>query len=238
MDSYDICQRVKVKRYRPYGKLYTLLIPSGPWKEITINFITDLPPSKCKGSIYDSILVIVDRYTKIACYLLTIKKLNAVQLEELLIREIFLKFSILEGIVTNRRTLFTSAFWLEVCYQIQTKYRLSIAFYPQTDGQTECQNQILEYYLRTYCSDKQDNQAILLLIAKFTYRQSKYSTIGCSPFKVYYRYDPILELRYEDKATEGEVPAAKERIKEIDLIRQDLIKRQQGVLDSQAKFYN
>ena len=118
MDSYDICQRVKVKRYRPYGKLYTLLIPSGPWKEITINFITDLPPSKCKGSIYDSILVIVDRYTKIACYLLTIKKLNAVQLEELLIREIFLKFSILEGIVTNRRTLFTSAFWLEVCYQI------------------------------------------------------------------------------------------------------------------------
>lgn len=53
-----------------------------------------------------------------------------------------------------------------------------------------------------------------------------------------YGYDPVLELRLEDEATEGEVPAAKERIKEIDSIRQDLTKRWQGVLDSQAKFYN
>ena len=238
VDSCDICQRVKVKHHRPYGELYALPIPSGPWKEITMDFITDLPPSKCRGSVYDSILVIVDRYTKMACYLATTKKLNAVQLEELLMREIFLKFGAPEGIVTDRGTLFTSAFWSEVCYQMQTKRRLSTAFHPQTDGQTERQNQTLEHYLRTYCSEKQDDWATLLPIAEFAYRQSKHSTIGCSPFKACYGYDPVLELRHEDEATEGEVPAAKERIKEIDSIRQDLIKRWQGVLDSQAKFYN
>ena len=238
VNTCDICQRVKVKRHRPYGELNALPIPSGPWKEITTDFITDLPPSKRNGSVYDSILVVVDRYTKMACYLPTTKKINALQLEELLMQEIFLKFGAPEGIVTDRGTVFTSAFWSEVCYQMQTKRRLSTAFHPQTDGQTERQNQTLEHYLRTYCSDKQNDWALLLPIAEFAYRQSQHSTIGCSPFKAMYGYDPVLELRPEDEATEGEVPAAKERIKEIDSVRQELTKRWQGVLDSQAKFYN
>lgn len=121
---------------------------------------------------------------------------------------------------------------------MHVKRRLSTAFHPQTDGQTERQNQTLEHYLRTYCSDKQNDWAMLLPIAEFAYRQSHHSTIGCSPFKAMYGYNPVLELRLGDETAQGEVPAAKERIKEIDLVRQELTKRWQGVLDSQAKSYN
>ena len=238
VNTCDICQRVKVKRHRPYGELGALPIPKGPWKEITMDFITDLPPSKRKGYVYDAILVVVDRYTKMACYIPTTKKINAVELEELLMREIFLKFGAPEGIVTDRGSVFTSAFWSEVCYQMQVKRRLSTAFHPQTDGQTERQNQTLEHYLRVYCSEKQDDWAELLSIAEFVYRQCVHSTIGCSPFMAMYGYDPILELRIEDDAIEGEVPAAKERVKEIDSVRQTLVKRWQGVLESQAKYFN
>ena len=237
VNTCDICQRVKVKRHRPYGELGALPIPKGPWKEITMDFITDLPPSKRKGYVYDAILVVVDRYTKMACYIPTTKKINAVELEELLMREI-LKFGAPEGIVTDRGSVFTSAFWSEICYQMQVKRRLSTAFHPQTDGQTERQNQTLEHYLRVYCSEKQDDWAELLSIAEFAYRQSNHSTIGCSPFMAMYGYDPVLELRLEDEASEGEVPAAKERVKEIDSIRQTLVKRWQSVLESQAKYFN
>ena len=59
----------------------------------------------------------------------------------------------------------------------------------------------------------------LLPIAEFAYRQAMHATMGCSPFKAMYGYDPVLELRLEDETAEGEVPAAKERVKEINSIR-------------------
>ena len=238
VDSCDICQRKKVKRHRPYGELSALPQPSGPWKEITMDFITDLPPSRRKGHVYDAILVVVDRYTKMVRYLPTTKKINAPELEELLMQEVFLRFGAPEGIVTDRGSVFTSAFWSQVCYQMKMKRRLSTAFHPQTDGQTERQNQTLEHYLRVYCNENQDDWAELLFVAEFVYQQSEHSTIGCSPFYAMYGYNPTFEVSIEDDPPEGEVPAAKERVKEIHALREDLVKRWQSLAESQAKTYN
>ena len=55
MDSYGICQRVKTKPYTFYGELNTFPIVSKPWEKITINFITDLPPNKRGGYMFDAI---------------------------------------------------------------------------------------------------------------------------------------------------------------------------------------
>ena len=111
VDTCDICQRVKVKRHCPYGELDILLQPIGPWKEITMDFITDLLPSKRKGNVYDTILVVVDRFTKGIRYIPTTKKITAPQLEELLMEEVFLWFGAPESAVTDRGNVFTSNFW-------------------------------------------------------------------------------------------------------------------------------
>ena len=51
------------------------------------------------------------------------------------------------GVVSDRGTVFTNAFWSTLCYYAKIKRRMSTAFHPQTDSQTEKQNQILEYFL-------------------------------------------------------------------------------------------
>ena len=104
-----------------------------------MDFITDLPPSKQKSNVYDKILVMVDRYTKGVRYIPTTKKITAPQLEELLMEEVFLRYSAPDGAVTDRGSVFTSNFWSQVCYGIKVKRRLSTAFHSQTDGQTERQ---------------------------------------------------------------------------------------------------
>ena len=75
-----------------------------------MDFITGLPPSRRGDSVYDTICVVVDRFSKIARYIPTIKKLGAVELAELFITNIIALFSIPIGIVTDRRSVFTSKF--------------------------------------------------------------------------------------------------------------------------------
>ena len=72
-------------------------------------------------------------------------------------REIELKYGAPTGIISDRDSKITSKFWAEVCYHALVKRRLSTAFHPQTDGQTEILNRILKHYLRTYTSDEQTN---------------------------------------------------------------------------------
>ena len=67
---------------------------------------------------------------------------------------------------------------------------LTSAFHPQTNGQTERQNQTLEQYLRCYYSLEQNNQACQISIREFAYNDSVYSTTRVTPFQAYYRMHP------------------------------------------------
>ena len=65
----DVCLASKAVRHKPYGDLQSLPIPTHRWKDLSIDFVTGLPLScDWKGDSYDSILVIVDRLTKIVHY--------------------------------------------------------------------------------------------------------------------------------------------------------------------------
>ena len=236
--SCDMCQRTKVHRHRPYGELQSLPQPSKPWQEISIDFITGLPPSKRQGRAYDAILVVVDRYTKMVRYLACSKKITAVELADLIFEEVFLRYGVSNGVVSDRGSLFTSAYWSEICYHMKVKRRLSTAFHPQTDGQTERQNQALEHYLRTFCSTRQNNWANLLPLAEFAYQNALHSSIGCSPFFACYGYNPRMDVSVEDNTTEGEVPAAKDRVQKLLKLREDLAKRWQSVADAHARAYD
>jgi len=62
-----------------------------------------------------------------------------------------------DDIITDHGTQLTSRFWTPVCYHISVDHRLSTAFHPQPDGQTERQNQTMEQFLRAFCNYEQDN---------------------------------------------------------------------------------
>ena len=182
-----------------------------------MDFITGLPPGE-----------------NLACS----KKITAVELADLLFEEVFLRYGIANGVVSDRGSLFTSAYWSEICYHMKVKRRLSTAFHPQTDGQTERQNQALEHYLRTFCSTRQNNWADLLPLAEFAYQNVVHSSLGCSPFYAGYGYNPKMKVSIEDNTTEGEVQAAKDRVQKLLKLREEMTRRWQSVADTHARYYN
>ena len=107
-----------------------------------MDFVTDLPESTASG--YTGIAVIVDRFTKCAIYLPCRKDIDSPELARLFFEHVICKHGIPDYVITDRGIQFTSRFWTRVCSHISVDYRLLTAFYLQTDGQTQRQNQIME----------------------------------------------------------------------------------------------
>ena len=120
-----------------------------------MDFITQLPISQIGAEEYNAILTIVDRYTKMAIFLPVQDTINAAGMAELLHKEVELRYGCPSGIVSDRDSRITSKFWAEICYYSFIKRRMSTAFHPQTDGQTEVLNRIVESYLRAFTSLEQ-----------------------------------------------------------------------------------
>ena len=139
----DTCQRTKVVRHAPYGLLQPNEVPKKPLKSLSMDFITDLPTSEG----YDAILVVIDRLTKMSHFIPCRKNLKARQFANLFIKEIFRLHGLPKDIITDRGSIFTSDIWKETTKILGIERRLSTAFHPQTDGQTERTNGILEQYL-------------------------------------------------------------------------------------------
>ncbi len=90
--------------------------------------------------------------------------------------------------------LFTSKFWSLLCYFLGIKKKLSTAFHPQTNGQTERQNSTMEAYLRAFVNWEQDNWAKLLPMAEFPYNNAKNASTGHTPFKLNCGYHPRVSF--------------------------------------------
>ena len=129
VQTCNVCQRIKVFKHKFYKKLNSLSVPEVLWKEIFINFITDLPSSKREDVIYDAILVIVDKCTKMIKYLSMIIKIDIAKLTKLFFEEIVLRFSMPTNIISDKDFLFINAFWSALCYHAKIKRRLSTVFH-------------------------------------------------------------------------------------------------------------
>jgi len=94
-----------------------------------MDFITGLPPSRQGNKVYNAICVIVDRYTKMALYLPMVKTITVTKLADLFLNEVVRRFRAPRGIISNYGSIFTSEFWLELCFTVKIKRRLSTAFH-------------------------------------------------------------------------------------------------------------
>lgn len=203
-----------------------------------MDFITGLPPSKRDNCVYDAILVIVDRYSKMVLYIPACKTWTAQDFTRVFTDCVVCKHGVPKEIVSDRGSIFTSAFWSEICFQLRIARRLSTAFHPQTDGQTERQNQVLEHYLRIFCCEQQDDWAPMLLIAEFTYNNTVHSSTGTSPFQAYCGKSGNYPEAPEDSRRGGEVPAAHNRMNHLREMREQLEKKIRAAQESQKKHYN
>jgi hypothetical protein len=141
----DTCQRVKVEHQRPAGLLQPPKIPEWKWEEIRMDFIVGLPRTQAG---YDLIWVIVDRLTKAAHFIPVKTTYFGAKLVELYMSRIVYLHGVPMKIVSGRGSQFTSKFWEKLHESMDTKLNFSSAYHPQTDGQTERTNQILEDMLR------------------------------------------------------------------------------------------
>jgi len=179
----DTCRRVKAEHLKPAGTLQPLPIPIWKWDEIGMDFITGLPKSQ-RGN--DSIWVIVDRLTKSAHFLPVKTTDRTDKLAELYLSRIVCLHGVPTRIVSDRGSQFTSHFWKSLNEAMETKLSFSTAYHPQTDGQTERVNQILEDLLRACVLDYGAKWEKCLPYAEFSYNNSYQSSLQMSPFEALY----------------------------------------------------
>ena len=148
-----------------------------------MDFITGLPRTR---SGYDSIWVVVDHLTKVAHFIPVKTTYTSAKLAKIYMDKIVCLHGVPKSIVSDRGTQFTSHFWRQLHESLGTRLEFSTAFHPQTDGQTERVNQILEDMLRACALDNGSSWDENLPYAEFSYNNSYQSSLKTSPFEVLY----------------------------------------------------
>jgi len=179
MEECDMCQRNKNCMQASAGKLIPNSIPEKPWSYISANFITKLP--LVQG--YNSILVVVDRLTKMAHFIPTTKKTTARGLARLFRDNVWKLHGLPESIISDRGPQFIIRVMRELNTMLEINSKLSTMFYPQTDGQTERMNQELEQYLRMFINHCQEQWPEWLGTAEFIYNNKVQTSTKVSPFR-------------------------------------------------------
>ncbi|WVZ71088.1 LOW QUALITY PROTEIN: hypothetical protein U9M48_019712 [Paspalum notatum var. saurae] len=175
--------RVKAEHQRPAGLLQPLKVPEWKWEEITMDFIVGLPHTQ-KG--YNSIWEVVNHLTKVAHFIPVNTTYSGAKLAELYISRIVCLHGVPKRIISDRDSQFTSRFWEQLYDSLDTKLRLSTTYHPQTDGQTERTNQILEDMLRACAIQYGTSWDKCLPYAEFSYNNSYQASLKKSPFEALY----------------------------------------------------
>ncbi|MCO5609704.1 hypothetical protein L7F22_063936 [Adiantum nelumboides] len=125
-----------------------------------------------------------------AKFIATKKIFKTPELAKLFVEYLYKLYGLPADIVSDRDRMFNSRFWREVFKKLDTTQSMSTANHPESDGQTERVNQILEDMLRSYVSKKQSNWEDYLPILEFAYNSSKHSATGFTPFMLMYGFQP------------------------------------------------
>ena len=178
VDKCLTCQKVKAEHQCPVGELRPLEIPTWKWDLILMDFVMGLPLSASKKN---AIWVIVDRLTKSAYFLLIKDTWGVEKLAQLYVKEIVRLHGIPLDIVSDRDQRFQARFQQALQKAFGTKLNFSSFYHPETDGQMERVNQILEDMLRACVLEFQREWEDDLPLVEFSYNNSYQSTIRMGP---------------------------------------------------------
>ena len=184
-ESCVVCKRSKTSKHKSYENFQFLLISKFRWADFTMNFVTEFSTNRdWNEAVYDSILVVVDRFTKIIHYVSITKTISAENLTEIFMKKVIKLHNISASVITDRNTIFTLKFYSTLAYCLKIKHKLSTTFHSQIDDQTKKLNVFMKQYLRVYVNFEQDDWVTLLSITEFAYNNSINASTDCSSFEV------------------------------------------------------
>jgi transposase InsO family protein len=191
--SCDSCQRVKARRKAKDGELVLIVAGPKPWSTIGMVMITKFQSL----SGFDSVLVVLDLLSKMSHFIPCREDVSSAVLANLFRKNVFRLHGLPDKIISDRGATFVSKFWQSLLNSLNVQSALSTAYHPQTDGQTEIMNQILEDYLQHFCSYYQDNWDKVLNMAEFSINNLDLSSLKVSPFFFSYGHHPRFNILIE-----------------------------------------
>lgn len=183
--SCEVCQRVKPSP-ASQAPLTPLPVPRDVWDSVSLDFVFGFPKDS-QGR--DGVLVFVDRLSKMVHLTAVKQSITAEESAAVFLDSVFRLHGLPETLVSDRDPRFTSLFWRSLFKLLDTKLQMSTAAHPQTDGQTERVNRVLEDVLRSYATSFSEWSQFLPLV-EFALNNSVHASTGMSPFYVNYGRHP------------------------------------------------
>lgn len=217
VQTCETCQKIKPDNRPVQGLLQPLPIPNRPWVDISMDLITRLPRTRSGKT---AILVVIDRYSKMAHFIPTTNQINAERLASLLWVHVVKYHGIPRTIVSDRDPRFTSAIWRNLMKGWGSELRMSTSYHPQTDGQTENANKTLEIMLRAYVNENQTDWDDYLPAAEMAFNNSVNESTGTSPYYIVYGLYPdsptsLLAIAADEDSGHPRVQQIREKVKDV-----------------------
>jgi transposase InsO family protein len=178
--SCAVCSANKSSNDLPAGLLKPLPIPERVWDSVGIDFVGPFPKSK-EGNDY--ILVLIDRFSKMLKLRACSQKITASGTGKLLLEMMLDVGRLPSSIVSDRDVRFTAAAWGQLWRGLKTELKMSTAYHPQTDGQTERMNRTMQTVLRAYAEKREDWEEWLPFVAA-AYNSTQQESTKRTPFEL------------------------------------------------------
>ena len=203
-----------------------------------MNFIVEFSLSNREKSAFDAILIIVNKYIKMAKYISAKMNWKIENLTNVFHQKVFSNYKMSDNIVMNKNILFIFHFWSVFCYHFLIKHHYNTAFYSQTNDQTKHQNSTLKQYLRNYVNYQQNDWIQWLSFAEFAYNNSVHSTTDVFSFKTMYEWNFKFVEKMQISRTKLQVPATRKHVKNVISLKKILENKWQLTWKQQTKNYD
>ena len=193
-----VCQTEKTSTQVPGGQLVPLEIPVKKWDHVAIDFVTSLP----EEDGYDAVMTVVDKATKMVYFIPCTKTITARETAELFWQHVGSQHGIPSVIISDRDVRFTSQFWRSLWRQLGTGLHMGSGYHPQSSGQVEVYNKILNQTLRCTLHQAGTSSWVKQLkTIQFAVNSVASRSTGYTPFYLNYGQHPTTPIQLLDQKT-------------------------------------